>query len=567
MGIINPTEIQEKAIPVLLNEKRDLIGLAQTGTGKTAAFGLPLLDLVDPKAKHVQALILSPTRELGQQISVQLEKFSSYKKGIKTLAVYGGANIRPQIQALKGRVQVVIATPGRLIDLIDRKAISLSQLQYLVLDEADEMLNMGFKQDIDRILRTAPSDRATWLFSATMPSEIKRIVKHYMKDDREEITVSRGSEVNKNIDHQYTILPVSEKVEGLCRILDAQEEMRGIVFCRTKAGTQKLAKQIVQAGYRADALHGDLSQNQRDIVMQRFRDHQLQVLIATDVAARGIDVDDLTHVIHFNLPDSLEYYTHRSGRTARAGKQGISLVMAGRSEKRKISSLEKMLKVKFNQVELPGQAEALERKSHRWVQNLLEINGKSVPDHIHQQALEALEELTKEELVKRLIAKEFEPLLKSRSSRSFEKDDRRDGRDSSRSKNRRKEKDFSKELESFPDRRAERRANASERPEKFARYFINLGKIDNLAKRDLVDMICSHAGIDKDLVGNVELSRNHSYFEVAEKKAKHVSAVFKGTEFNGRPLRVNRDDEGGTAPSFPKRSKGKKGPRKEKRRK
>lgn len=567
MGIINPTEIQEKAIPVLLQEKRDLIGLAQTGTGKTAAFGLPLLDLVDPKAKHVQALILSPTRELGQQIATQLEKFSTYKKGIKTLAVYGGANIRPQIQALKGRVQVVIATPGRLIDLIDRKAISLSELQYLVLDEADEMLNMGFKQDIDRILRTAPADRSTWLFSATMPSEIRRIIKHYMKDDREEIKVSQGSEVNKNIDHQFTILPVSEKVEGLCRILDAQEEMRGIVFCRTKAGTQKLAKQIVKAGYRADALHGDLSQNQRDIVMQRFRDHQLQVLIATDVAARGIDVDDLTHVIHFNLPDSLEYYTHRSGRTARAGKQGISLVMAGKSEKRKISSLEKMLKVKFKQVELPGEAEALERKSHRWVQNLLDNSGKSVPDHILQQALEALGDLTKEEVIKRLIAKEFEPLLKSRTSRSFEKDDRRDGRDSSRSKNRRKEKDFSKELESFPDRSAERRSNSSERPEKFARYFINLGKIDNLAKRDLVDMICSHAGIDKSLIGNVELSRNHSYFEVAEKKAKHVSAVFKGTEFNGRPLRVNRDDEGGTAPSFPKRSKGKKGHRKEKRRK
>jgi ATP-dependent RNA helicase DeaD len=339
LGFETPTDIQAQAIPHLLSGERDFIGLAQTGTGKTAAFGLPLLERLDPAQPHVQALVLAPTRELGQQIAQQIELFAKYDKGIQTTAVYGGANIATQISQLRKPCQVVIATPGRLIDLAKRKAIALDQIECVVLDEADEMLNMGFKEELDTILAMTPDSKRTWLFSATMPKEIRRLVKQYMSDPYE-VRIDPKTAVNEQIEHRYAMVRNADKAEALTRFMDLNEDLFGVVFCRTKRDTQELAEGLMKKGYRADALHGDLSQPQRDRVMKRFKLKHLQVLIATDVAARGIDVQDVTHVFHFNLPNDNAYYTHRSGRTARAGKKGVSIAFISRREKAIIGRME-----------------------------------------------------------------------------------------------------------------------------------------------------------------------------------------------------------------------------------
>lgn len=320
LGFNSPTDIQQQAIPKLIKDDRDFIGLAQTGTGKTAAFGLPLLERIDPAMKATQALILAPTRELGQQIAEQLDIYSKYQEKLNVLAVYGGASITNQMRALKRTQHAIIATPGRLLDLIKRRAVNLESVRFLVLDEADEMLNMGFKEDLDLILSYTPEEKLTWLFSATMPKEIKKIVNKYM-DNPTEVRINSKEQVNVDIEHQYALVKASDKAEALSRILDISPDMRGVVFCRTKNETQELAELLLRQNYKADSLHGDLSQAQRDRVMRRFKKHELHVLIATDVAARGIDVNDLTHVIHYTLPDDNSYYTHRSGRTARAGKK------------------------------------------------------------------------------------------------------------------------------------------------------------------------------------------------------------------------------------------------------
>lgn len=324
LGFDTPTDIQSQAIPQLLQGDSDFIGLAQTGTGKTAAFGLPLLDHLDATDDSVQALILAPTRELGQQIAEQIDLFAKHLKGIKSVAVYGGANITTQISQLKRPRHVVIATPGRLIDLVKRKALKLDQIKYLVLDEADEMLNMGFKDELDTILEFTPDSKKTWLFSATMPREIRRMVKQYMESPFE-VSVDPKTTVNANIEHKYAIVKQSDKTEAMGRFLELEPDLYGVVFCRTRRDTQALAEDLLKMGFRADALHGEMSQPQRDRVMNRFKNRDLQVLVATDVAARGIDVNDLTHVFHHSLPSEQAYYTHRSGRTARAGKKGISL--------------------------------------------------------------------------------------------------------------------------------------------------------------------------------------------------------------------------------------------------
>ena len=331
MGFEEPTDIQKSAIPRLMTEDRDLIGLAQTGTGKTAAFGLPLIERIDPSDGVTQGLSLAPTRELGKQIAEQLNLFSKYLPKINVLAVYGGASIMDQIRALRRPQHIIIATPGRLIDLIKRKAVRLEELRFLVLDEADEMLNMGFKDELEEILSFTPEEKLTWLFSATMPGHIKKIVQKYM-DDPIDIRVNTKQEVNKNIKHLYTKVRNKDKMEALTRFIDIYEDMKGVVFCRTRRDTQKLAEDLLSKGYKADAIHGDLSQAQRERVMKRFKKGDLSMLIATDVAARGIDVNDLTHVFHHSLPDDDAYYTHRSGRTARAGKKGISMIFVNGSE-------------------------------------------------------------------------------------------------------------------------------------------------------------------------------------------------------------------------------------------
>ncbi len=414
MGFETPTAIQEQSIPQLLTADRDFIGLAQTGTGKTAAFGIPLIELVDPAHKATQALVVAPTRELGQQIGEQLNKYGKYMDKVNILCVYGGASIETQMKALKKNVQhIIVATPGRLIDLVNRKAINLEEVNAVVLDEADEMLNMGFKEDIDKILSYTPEHKLTWLFSATMPSEIRRIVKTYMEDPIE-VKIDQEQTVNKNIEHQYVRVKAKDKGEALARFLDAYPDMRGVVFCRTRRDTQNVAEMLLKKKYRADALHGELSQAQRDRVMRRFKSFDIQVLIATDVAARGIDVDDLTHVIHHMLPDENSYYTHRSGRTARAGKKGISIVFAGSSDVKRIKYLEKDLDISFEQVEVPGIEAIKGIRIDQWSNSILNAKiDKQVDEEVMTKVEETFKDLSKEDLLVRLVSNELNNLSTS----------------------------------------------------------------------------------------------------------------------------------------------------------
>ena len=410
LGYDTPTEIQSQAIPHLLQGDQDFIGLAQTGTGKTAAFGLPLLDHLDASDDSVQALILAPTRELGQQIAEQIELFAKNLKGIRSIAVYGGANISTQITQLKRPRHVVIATPGRLIDLVKRKALKLDQIKYLVLDEADEMLNMGFKDELDTILEFTPDSKKTWLFSATMPREIRRLVKQYM-DSPFEVSVDPKTTVNANIEHKYVIVKQSDKTEAMARFLELEPELYGVVFCRTRRETQALAEDLLKMGFRADALHGEMTQQQRDRVMKRFKDRNLQVLVATDVAARGIDVNDLTHVFHHSLPTEKAYYTHRSGRTARAGKKGISLAFISNREKGYISRMSREMDISFEPVEVPGSEEIVQARLMKWAQVVLDQKAfDKVPFDLIVQMNLLFEETSKDELIARLVAGELERL-------------------------------------------------------------------------------------------------------------------------------------------------------------
>jgi ATP-dependent RNA helicase DeaD len=407
LGFDTPTDIQSQAIPHLLQGDRDFIGLAQTGTGKTAAFGLPLLDHLDPTDDSVQALILAPTRELGQQIAEQIDLFSKHLKGIKSVAVYGGANISTQISQLKRPRHVVIATPGRLIDLVKRKALKLDQIKYLVLDEADEMLNMGFKDELDTILEFTPDSKKTWLFSATMPREIRRMVKQYM-DSPFEVSVDPKTTVNANIEHKYSIVKQSDKTEAMSRFLELEPDLYGVVFCRTRRDTQALAEDLLKMGFRADALHGEMSQPQRDRVMSRFKNRDLQVLIATDVAARGIDVNDLTHVFHHSLPSEQAYYTHRSGRTARAGKKGISLAFISNREKGYINRMAREMDISFEAIEVPGAEEIVQARMMKWAQDVLDQKAfDRVPFDLIMQMNLLFEDTPKDELIARLVAREL----------------------------------------------------------------------------------------------------------------------------------------------------------------
>jgi ATP-dependent RNA helicase DeaD len=410
LGFETPSDIQNKAIPFLLEGDSDFIGLAQTGTGKTAAFGLPLLHHIDTKAKHTQALILAPTRELCKQISEQIGLYSKYLKGVKSLPVYGGAAIVNQIKALKKPQHIIIATPGRLIDLLKRKAVDLSDIEYVILDEADEMLNMGFKEEIDQILEYSPEDKFTWLFSATMPKAIRKIVNKYM-DQPMEVRTNLTNEVNQDISHQFIVTKSSQKREALCRILDTNPDIRGVVFCRTRLGTQGLAEELLGMGYKVDGIHGDLSQAQRERVMKRFKSHDLQLLCATDVAARGIDVNDLTHVFHYQLPDDVSYYTHRSGRTGRAGKKGISISLINSREKGKINRIAKQLKIEFTQVDIPTISDIAEIRIENWAKPILAKEyGTKLNYDLVERAFHLFDDLSKKDLITKLVAIELDKL-------------------------------------------------------------------------------------------------------------------------------------------------------------
>ena len=409
LGFETPSPIQAQAIPSLLNDANDLIGLAQTGTGKTAAFGLPLLERIDPEYPHTQALILAPTRELGQQIGEQLQLFSKYLPKLNVLTVYGGAAISNQIKALQKPQHIIIATPGRLIDLMGRRAVKLNSLEVLVLDEADEMLNMGFKDDLDEILSHTPKEKMTWLFSATMPNEIRRIVNEYMHNPVE-VRVNQKQALNQNIEHQFVSLNHHQKAAALKRFIDLDPQIRAVVFCRTKMDTQNLAEELMQEGYQADALHGDLSQAQRDRVMKRFKNHKLPILIATDVAARGIDVNDLSHVFHFALPDDAAYYTHRSGRTARAGKKGISLVFVGQKDFSKLKYLQSRLGIEFERVRIPDAPDIAFIRMDQWANTVMEQKLGTLPDRIIDHLEGLFANISQEQLLAKIVAYELEKI-------------------------------------------------------------------------------------------------------------------------------------------------------------
>lgn len=522
LNLETPTKIQQKAIPILINEaSRDFIGLAQTGTGKTAAFGLPLLDAIDVDTKGTQALVLAPTRELGQQIAQQIQAFSKYLKGVRVQVVYGGAAIMPQMKALKNTPHIIIATPGRLLDLIKRKAINLSNVKHVVFDEADEMLNMGFRDDIDDILSYTQGNKSTWLFSATMAGEIRDIVNKYM-DNPSEVKIDSGTLVNQNIAHQYFITKAKDKASLLERIIELEPDMRGIVFCRTKRDTQELAQQLQSRGLPVDAIHGDLSQSQRDQVMKRFKNHSLEFLIATDVAARGIDVNDLTHVIHHSIPDDLEYYTHRSGRTGRAGKKGISLAIVTSSEQRKLKSLEKRLKLNFTPYQLPSAVKVQNEKLQSWAKSIAELDVDSDAVQPHKEDVEPIfENLSKSELIDKLIMTQLNNMGISTSSTHF-----------------------AQEFDNGGDRggKSERRSSSGGR---YERFFINVGTIDGYDKRELIDLVIEKTGISKSAVGPITMDERRAYFEVESEVAKSVEPAFRGMELDGREIRVNGADTGG----------------------
>lgn len=503
MGFENPTPVQEKVIPFLLEGDSDLVALSQTGTGKTAAFGLPLLSLLDFSSRDTQALILCPTRELCIQITKDLQTFAKHLPSVNVVAIYGGAGIRGQILDIQRGAQIVVGTPGRMIDMISRRKIKLSTVRYVVLDEADEMLNMGFKEDLDTILSETPEDKNTWLFSATMPDEVLRISRNYMQDPHE-ITMGAKNSGNENIEHVYYAVRNYDKYAALKRIADFYQDIFAIVFCRTKVETQQIADRLVKDGYSADALHGDLSQAQRDQVMKRYRGHMVKMLVATDVAARGIDVNDVTHVIHYNLPDELENYTHRSGRTARAGKKGISIALAGPQDTGKIRTIERIIKRKFERGKLPSIKEVQDKQLLHIVRSIKET---SVDEDRMAAVLPRIEEelghLSREELLTRFISVEFNRLPDLKSGA----------------------------LDEVAHWEEESQAG-------MVKLYLNLGKFDSLDKSGLLAFVSAQTGIAEKDISITELKNSFSFITVPQEQVTAVIAGFKNQYFGRRPIRV-----------------------------
>lgn len=524
MGFETPTEIQQQSIPILLKHDGDFIGLAQTGTGKTAAFGLPLLDLIDLNSREVQALILAPTRELAQQICGQMEQMSQKMGKLNVVPVFGGASIMNQIRDIRRGAQIIVATPGRLMDLMKRREVKLDGLKFMVLDEADEMLNMGFKEDIDFILSKSDGGRKIWLFSATMAHEIKQIVDTYMVQP-EEVRINRENIVNTNIEHKSVQLKASDKIEALRRYLDYDADMFGVVFCRTKRDTQKVADELNNNGYATEALHGDMSQAQRDAAMKRFRNKNLKLLIATDVAARGIDVDDITHVIHFALPDDPEFYAHRSGRTARAGKKGVSLALITKGDTRKLKYIASKLGINFEPGEVPALEAITAKRIARWSDNLKnqEVNPK-IDEELMTSVVAGFEDLTKEDLIARLLTKEYNSIYKRNSIKDV--NDRSKGRDDDDRGGRQR------------GGRERGRKNDRGREEGMKTYFINLGRKDNINKGALLGYVCDVTGISGDDIGRIVLDGAHSFMDVKEEVAQNMLKV-NGLQRDGRDLRVD----------------------------
>ncbi|WP_207536074.1 DEAD/DEAH box helicase [Desertivirga arenae] len=525
LGFTNPTPIQEQAIPVLLSGSNDFVGLAQTGTGKTAAFGLPLLELLDFEANQPQALVLCPTRELCLQITNDLKNYSKNIKNVHVVAVYGGASISDQLRQIKRGVQIVVATPGRMLDIIGRNAIDFSQVKYVVLDEADEMLNMGFQEDIDQILSTTPEVKKTWLFSATMPAEVRRISKKYMTDPHE-LTMGTKNTGNANIEHEYYVVKARDKYAAFKRIVDFNPEIFGIVFCRTKIETQEIAEALIKDGYNADALHGDLSQQQRDKVMKRYRERSLQLLIATDVAARGIDVNNVTHVINYSLPDEIENYTHRSGRTARAGKTGVSISIIHSKELGKIRQIERVIGKQFIKSEIPTGFDVCEKQLFALVHKVhnVDVNEEQIEQYI-PRIMEEFNDLTKEEVIKRFASLEFNRFLEYYQNAP--------------------DLNVSAEFEGRGER-SERFPRGGSRGD-YTRLFINLGSVDEFTRGDMLGFICNTGKISGKSIGKIDLKGVYTFFEVENAHSETVIQNFNGAQFNGRSVRIEvaGDRDGG----------------------
>ena len=516
MGYAYPMPVQEEVIPYLLENGHDVVALAQTGTGKTAAFGLPLIQKTDVEDNRPQSLILCPTRELCLQIAGDLNDYSKYVDGLKVLPVYGGSSIESQIRSLKKGVHIIVATPGRLLDLMKRRTVSLATVSNVVMDEADEMLNMGFSEDINAILSEVPQERNTLLFSATMSDEIARISKNYLHDARE-ITIGRRNEGTANVRHVVYMVHAKDKYETLKRIVDYNPKIYGIIFCRTKRETQEIADKLMQEGYNADSLHGDLSQAQRDLVMQKFRIRNLQLLVATDVAARGLDVDDLTHIINYGLPDDTESYTHRSGRTGRAGKTGTSVAIVNLKERGKIRAIEKAIGKQFEKGEVPTAWQICKKQLFKVIDDLekVKVNEEEINEFM-PEIYRKLDWLGKEDLIKRVVSHEF--------NRFFEYY---------------RDKD---EIETVSDSKKEQRVREENKgPRKaeagYVRMHINLGKIDRFNLRGLMAMLNDNTRRRVD-VGRVDLMKKFSFFEVEEKEAGNVLKAFRGLTWNGRRVVV-----------------------------
>ena len=510
LGFTEPSEVQEKTIPILLERDTDIVSLAQTGTGKTAAFGFPLIQKINAESKTTQGLILSPTRELCLQITNELKLYSKYVPGLNVVAIYGGANISEQARSIKRGAQIIVATPGRMKDMIGRKMIDISNIDYCILDEADEMLNMGFYEDITEILSHSPKEKSTWLFSATMPKEVSSIAKKFMRTPVE-ITVGTKNTGTKNVSHEYYLVSARDRYQALRRLADANPDIFSVVFCRTKNETQKVAEHLIEDGYNAAALHGDLSQNQRDLVMKSFRNRQVQMLVATDVAARGIDVDDITHVIHYQLPDEIEVYTHRSGRTGRAGKNGISMAIITKSDLRKIRAIEKIVQQNFEAKDIPSGIEICEVQLFHLANSIKNTEINHDIDSYLPTIHEVLENISKEDLIKKVFTVEF-----SRFYNRYQN---------------------AKDLNSP----AHIQAGGDS-----VRYFINIGAKDGFDWMKLKDFLRDLLSLGKDDVYKADVKGTFSFFNTDAIHKDLVLKVFESFKLDGRHINVevSKENEG-----------------------
>ncbi|WP_343697415.1 DEAD/DEAH box helicase [Flavobacterium sp.] len=523
LGFENPSEVQEKAIPLLLEKDTDMVALAQTGTGKTAAFGFPLIQKIDADNRNTQALVLSPTRELCLQITNELKNYSKYEKGINVVAVYGGASITEQAREIKRGAQIIVATPGRMQDMINRGLVNIKNIDYCVLDEADEMLNMGFYDDIVSILSDTPDEKSTWLFSATMPQEVARIAKQFMSEPVE-ITVGTKNSGSSTVSHEFYLVNARDRYEALKRLADANPDIFSVVFCRTKRDTQAIAEKLIEDGYSAAALHGDLSQAQRDGVMKSFRGRQIQMLVATDVAARGIDVDNVTHVVNYQLPDEIETYNHRSGRTGRAGKLGTSIVIVTKSELRKIYSIERIIKQKFEEKTIPSGIEICEIQLLHLANKIKDTEVDHEIDNYLPAINNVLEDLSKEELIKKMVSVEFNRFI------TYYK----------------KNRDISTQSS------GERRERGDSEPREFnnngaVRYFVNIGSRDNFDWMSLKDYLKETLDLGRDDVFKVDVKEGFSFFNTDPEHTDKVMDILNNVQLEGRRINVeiSKNDGGG----------------------